>query len=234
MSWLARSIANSLRLDDDEDDAAAEVAAVEEVKKPVEDDVPRPTGNDTLLREDRSPDTALSIEDRRSDSDGGASDNRGVDEDCDGDYDQGRGVKEDLSEFRESLTRQFWGVASFLAPPPPPPLPPPLFQRSSAQSKSDPAASANADEEGEEELAEYDDDERESGQLGESANFSPSNNYIEDTLEDAVGVTEEVLAFARNIAHHPETWLDFPIEEEEFDGKETYCVCLTLWMNNQS
>ncbi|CAA0834630.1 Zn-dependent exopeptidases superfamily protein [Striga hermonthica] len=30
--------------------------------------------------------------------------------------------------------------------------------------------------------------------------------------------SEEVLAFARDIAHHPETWLDFPFpEEDEFD-----------------
>lgn len=217
MAWLTRSIANSLRLDDDEEDAAA--AVVEEVKKPVYDVVPRPTPNDIVLREDRPRDSASSIEDRRlSDSDGGASYIYGGDEDLDGDYDQGRGVKEDLSEFRESLTRQFWGVASFLAPPPPPPLPPPLFQKSGLQSKPDPAASDNADEVGEEEeLAEY--DERESGQLGESANFSPSQDYDDDVLEEAVGITEEVLAFARNIAHHPETWLDYPIEEEEFDGK---------------
>lgn len=221
MSWLARSIANSLRLDDDGGEDAA--AAVEDVKKPVEDAVPRPTGNDdaVVLQEDRSPDSAFSIEDRRSDSEGGASDNHGVEEeDGDGDYDQGRGVKEDLSEFRESLTRQFWGVASFLAPPPPPPLPPPLFERSSVQSKSDPAGLADADEGEEEELAEYDDDERESGQFGESADHSPSKDYVDGILEEAVGITEEVLAFARNIAHHPETWLDFPIEEEEFDGKE--------------
>ncbi|KAJ7558638.1 hypothetical protein O6H91_04G049500 [Diphasiastrum complanatum] len=30
----------------------------------------------------------------------------------------GKGVKEDLSELTKSLTKQFWGVASFLAPPP--------------------------------------------------------------------------------------------------------------------
>ncbi|XP_057794330.1 uncharacterized protein LOC131010687 [Salvia miltiorrhiza] len=213
MSWLARSIADSLRLDDEEEDATA-AAAVEEAMKPVEDSVPRPTANDTMLQEDHPRDSAFSIEDRRSDSDGGASGNHGVDEDVEGDYDR-RGVKEDLSEFRESLTRQFWGVASFLAPPPPPPPPPPLFNRSSIQLESDLAGSVNADEEGEEELLEY--DERESGQSGESANSSQSKDDDEDTLEDAVGITEEVLAFARNIAHHPETWLDFPIEEEEFD-----------------
>ena len=30
-----------------------------------------------------------------------------------------------------------------------------------------------------------------------------------------VGITDEVLAFARNIGMHPKTWLDFPIDEEE-------------------
>ncbi|KAL1546877.1 hypothetical protein AAHA92_23418 [Salvia divinorum] len=197
MSWLARSIADSLRLDDGEEDATA---AVEDVNEPVADSVPRPTSNDAVLREDQPRNSAFSIEDRPPDSDG-------------------RGVKEDLSEFRESLTRQFWGVASFLAPPPPPPpLPPPPFvNRSSIQSKSDPAGTVNADdeEEPEEELLEY--DERESDELGESAEFSPSKDDDAYTFEDAVGLTEEVLAFAKNIAHHPETWLDFPIEEEEFD-----------------
>lgn len=30
-----------------------------------------------------------------------------------------------------------------------------------------------------------------------------------------VGVTDEVLAFARNIAMHPETWLDFPLPDDQ-------------------
>ena len=30
-----------------------------------------------------------------------------------------------------------------------------------------------------------------------------------------VGITDEVLAFARNIGMHPKTWLDFLIDEEE-------------------
>ncbi|XP_047975949.1 uncharacterized protein LOC125218342 [Salvia hispanica] len=206
MSWLARSIADSLRLDDGEEDATA---AVEDVNKPVPDSVLRPTENDAVLREDQPRHSTFSIEDRPPDSDGGASDN----------HDDRRGLKEDLSEFRESLTRQFWGVATFLAPPPPPPpLPPPPFvNRSSVRSESDPAGTVNADDEEEqkEELSEY--DERGSGGLGESAEFSPSKDDDAFHFEDAVGITEEVLAFARNIAHHPETWLDFPIEEEEFD-----------------
>lgn len=37
---------------------------------------------------------------------------------------------------------------------------------------------------------------------------------------DVVGITDEVLTFATNIARHPETWLDFPLlpDEEESDG----------------
>ncbi|KAM1788116.1 hypothetical protein ACFX11_038443 [Malus domestica] len=39
--------------------------------------------------------------------------------------------------------------------------------------------------------------------------------YVLTTTDCAVGITEEVLAFARNIAMHLETWLDFPLDEEE-------------------
>ena len=47
----------------------------------------------------------------------------------------------------------------------------------------------------------------------------------------SVGITEEVLAFARNIAMHPETWLDFPIDEEEdTDGKSLF-VALVLFID---
>lgn len=90
------------------------------------------------------------------------------------------GVKGDLSEFTESLAKQIWGVASFLAPPPPPPIP----------------------------------------QL-EDVGSDVSNSIREDLIEEMekekeiVGVTEEVLGFAMNIAHHPETWLDFPLSEDE-------------------
>ncbi|PKU83472.1 uncharacterized protein LOC110113937 [Dendrobium catenatum] len=41
-----------------------------------------------------------------------------------------------------------------------------------------------------------------------------------EDFSDVVGVTDEVLAFARNIACHPETWLDFPLlsdDDEEFE-----------------
>ncbi|KAL6574158.1 hypothetical protein OROHE_001062 [Orobanche hederae] len=127
-----------------------------------------------------------------------------------------RGVKEDLSELKDSLTRQFWGVALFLAPPPLP-----LSQRSGSmnfKSKLNGTGSGNDDYVEDEETEEH--DERESGQFRELAYFSPSEDCYTNVIEDAIGITEEVLTFAKNIAHHPETWLDFPISEEEFDGEE--------------
>jgi hypothetical protein len=37
----------------------------------------------------------------------------------------------------------------------------------------------------------------------------------EEIDPEAVGVTEEVVAFATSIASHPETWLDFPLSSDE-------------------
>ncbi|GER46790.1 BSD domain-containing family protein [Striga asiatica] len=177
MSWLARSIANSLRLDgEDEGGPDEEDGATYDVVPP--EDPPR--------------NIALSAGDRRSSSDGGGRSSFGEDEDVYGDDDR-RGVKDDLSELKDSLARQLWGVASFLAPPPPPPPPPPLFPRSGYESVARGGG--------------------ETGQFGQ-----PEEDYHPDVVEGAIGITEEVLAFAKDIAHHPETWLDFPLsEEEEFD-----------------
>ncbi|KAL6636976.1 hypothetical protein ACP70R_024548 [Stipagrostis hirtigluma subsp. patula] len=51
-------------------------------------------------------------------------------------------------------------------------------------------------------------------------------NHEEEEVEDwdVIGITEEVLAFATNIARHPETWLDFPLlpDDEESDGPFSY------------
>ena len=46
-------------------------------------------------------------------------------------------------------------------------------------------------------------------------------------IGDAIGVTEEVVTFARNIAMHPETWLDFPLpHDEDSDG-----ILVILFLN---
>ncbi|KAE8076369.1 hypothetical protein FH972_015025 [Carpinus fangiana] len=45
----------------------------------------------------------------------------------------------------------------------------------------------------------------------------PSNEELLEAcgLGGAVGITDKVLAFAGNIGMHPETWLDFPLDEKE-------------------
>lgn len=172
---------------------------------------------------EEAPRSADSDDDRSYDS------YRVDDEDRDGEdnNNQGRGVREDLSELKDILTRQFWGVASFLSPPPHPPPPPPLprpIKKSvlvRSETKSDWADSDHDYDEEEEELVEH--NQRHSGQFGEFSNLSRSEDldYTMKTIDDAVGITEEVFAFSRNIAHHPETWLDFPLsEKEEFDGEQ--------------
>ncbi|XP_060199308.1 uncharacterized protein LOC132627753 [Lycium barbarum] len=177
MSWLARSISNTLRLDEEEE---------EEFKHNSPNDVvARVDEEDTSIYEE------IDLEERSNNNDID-NDNRG-------------GVKEDLSELKETLTRQIWGVASFLAPPPPPPPPP---------RKSD-LFGSDGDRIDQPELIDgsdyYQDMEGDDAIAG----------LEEEYQDDAVGVTEEVLAFATNIGHHPETWLDFPFaDEDEFDDFE--------------
>lgn len=176
MSWLARSIANSLNLDEDAASRSPHNDEQSEQNPPDEEDQHRSGSN----------------------SDGE-------------DETNGRGVKEDLSELKDSFTRQFWGVASFLAPPPPPPPPPPLpgrWKLDSVSVESEPDRSGSEDEL----------DVDCSINVGEELSRDCSES--EDCEAEAVGITEEVLTFAMNIAHHPETWLDFPLEEEEFDGQK--------------
>ena len=42
-----------------------------------------------------------------------------------------------------------------------------------------------------------------------------SKSNLEERGFGGVRITDEVLAFVRNIGMHLETWLDFPIDEEE-------------------
>ncbi|KAL6572540.1 hypothetical protein OROMI_013498 [Orobanche minor] len=208
MSWLARSIGKSLRID--EEDGA------DEEERDLDDAVLRLTSYDAVPPDLRPCDITLTDENIRSSGiDGVAAENECGDQNLDDN--NRRGVKEDLSELKDSLTRQFWGVALFLAPP----APLPLSQRSGSmhfESKLNGTGSGNDDYVEDEETEEH--DERASGQFRELAYFSPSEDCYTNVMEDAIGITEEVLTFAKNIAHHPETWLDFPISEEEFDGEE--------------
>lgn len=200
MSWLARSIANSLNLDDD----GGEDNNVVPNRTPHDSS---PTNPDQISPDDEQTQSSSQIEENEA---------------------QSRGVKEDLTEFKQTLTRQLWGVASFLAPPP-------------TANDNQPVSSENFDESGPSDQS--DEEDRVDSGIGDrfkseiskmSSNYFPfgseenevenreENRENEEEEEDelsAVGITDEVLAFAGNIAHHPETWLDFPLDEEEdLDG----------------
>lgn len=238
MSWLARSIANTLRLDDDEDDDGdgdnnGDDSDCDNVDLR-DDDVCNPRygvvdhASSSLLHPSESYDLEeVDLEDR-IDVINGNSDNNNRDSERNGDYcnNQGRGVRDDLSEFRETLTRQFWGVASLLAPPPPPPpLPPPPFPARNASWMGLDRERRVGLEGTSFEKEEVDARDEQFGEVQrdfvemEAAMEEDEEEEEEDLVGEAVGITEEVLAFAQNIAHHPETWLDFPLsEEEDFDG----------------
>ncbi|KAF3784491.1 hypothetical protein EJ110_NYTH23279 [Nymphaea thermarum] len=47
-----------------------------------------------------------------------------------------------------------------------------------------------------------------------------SEGIRDEAIAGAVGVTEEVLTFARNISMHPETWLDFPLFTDDEDDDD--------------
>lgn len=190
MSWLARSIANSLHLDDD--DGGAEENDV----------VPDRSNLDT------SPADHYQIPPPNDDR------TQSPPEELEENELQSRGVKEDLTEFKQALTRQFWGVASFLAPPPTTHDNQQGSSNNMNESGADPLDSGIG-------LSEVSRMGSNYYPFGSEENEGENRNedYREEEEEEeglsAVGITDEVLAFASNIAHHPETWLDFPLDEEE-------------------
>ncbi|KQJ88201.1 uncharacterized protein LOC100839640 [Brachypodium distachyon] len=109
-----------------------------------------------------------------------------------------RGVREDLSELTDALAHRFQGLASFLAPPAPggggsprAPNPAEIAGRFRAGLARLPGRQAVAD------LAKI-----------ASSLLPPDEGWGE---ADAAGVTEDVVAFARDAAMRPELWLDFPL-----------------------
>ena len=147
-----------------------------------------------------------------------------------------RGVKDDISELTESLTRRFWGVASFLAPPP-------VGGETDEGDEEEEDEAAAAEAEGPQspridgirsDLAEIGGKVRtgismlsNAGAVAEisriASSFLPFGPGEEEgqVEGEAVGVTEEVVEFVSHISNHPKTWLDFPlfIDDRRADGK---------------
>uniref|UniRef100_A0A1J3JJF8 BSD domain-containing protein n=1 Tax=Noccaea caerulescens TaxID=107243 RepID=A0A1J3JJF8_NOCCA len=199
MAWLARSIANSLKIDEDDDDG----------KETIKSNSNEDSGSDKpSVLASQSP----------------------------------RGVKEDISELTKTFRSQLWGVASFLAPPP----------DSSDLPEKNPTGDPVDETRKSSDLGEGDEDliagirndiveiggrfrtgiSKISGNIPVSGLTKMASNFLQlgkegaDSKEldvgDAIGVTEEVVGFARDLALHPETWLDFPFpgEDEDFDDFE--------------
>ncbi|XP_027355405.1 uncharacterized protein LOC113865198 [Abrus precatorius] len=212
MSWLARSLANSLRLDADGD---------------VENDVvlDPPTSRDNAIR------SKIHQEEEEQNEDQETQGRAGVREDLNeikqtltrqfwGTSSSAPSATEDLDEIKQALTRQFWGMASFLVPPP---------TATPSQSDPSPFISNQSDHRvvSPNEEPQFDDaimsNHSTDGEQGTVRTDHPQPNSVSSRSdseenqepERAVGITEEVLAFAMNIAMHPETWLDFPIDEED-------------------
>ncbi|GMJ03859.1 hypothetical protein like AT3G49800 [Hibiscus trionum] len=190
MSWLVRSIANSLKLEEDDSNAA-----------------PSPRTEPNPNPDQSSPSHSHPSPDPNSP----------------------RGVKEDFSELTKTLTRQFWGVASFLAP-----LPSASSNQSLDHTEEENSPRSPSDEEL---IAGIRSDLSEIGgkfkteisKLSKNIAVSEftkiASNFLqfgseEESLEgyksaNVVGLTEEVVSFARDIATHQETWLDFPVPDDD-------------------
>ncbi|KAG7560265.1 BSD domain [Arabidopsis thaliana x Arabidopsis arenosa] len=198
MAWLARSIANSLKIDEEEDDQK-ETIKTNSIEESGSDQPSSPS-----VLQSQSP----------------------------------RGVKEDISELTKTLRSQLWGVASFLAPPP--------SSSETADHVEETRKSSDLGEGDEDLIAGIRNDFVEiggrfrtgisklSGNLPVSEFTKMASNFLQLGSEgvdskvrdvavgNAIGVTEEVVLFARDLALHPETWLDFPFpdEDDNFDDFE--------------
>ncbi|GAB2224393.1 hypothetical protein Drorol1_Dr00005151 [Drosera rotundifolia] len=197
MSWLVSSITNSLK-------AAADAAASADDAD--EDD------HTTTTTTDMDPTSAANL-DPNLDS-------------------PRRGVKDDLSELSKTLTRQFWGVASFLAPPPPVTVDRTKEDVEDDEIEADAAGIGGirsdlveiggrvrtgiaklSSNRAVEELTKMASSLMRIGE-GEEED-GEERGWVEGKGEDVVGVTDDVVAFARDVALHPETWLDFPLPDDE-------------------
>ncbi|KAK7309140.1 hypothetical protein RJT34_05642 [Clitoria ternatea] len=189
MSWFARTIANSLRLDDDDDDEGNG-----------EQHDPHIKNAGDLKSPPKRPDSETAEPDTASESASTPSPTA-------------RGVKEDFSELTKSFSRQLWGVASFLAPPPDPRPSDPVSPdddvitgiRNDFAEISGKFRSGISKISGNKTVSEF---------TKIASTFLQLGSQDEYDLDGIVGVTDDVVAFARSVAMHPETWLDFPIPDD--------------------
>ncbi|KAL6654077.1 hypothetical protein ACP70R_007542 [Stipagrostis hirtigluma subsp. patula] len=115
-----------------------------------------------------------------------------------------RGVREDLSELTGALANRFQGLASFLAP----------AAAGAAQRAPDPAEIAGRFRAG---LARLPGRQA----VADLAKIASSLLPPEEEADwAAAGVTEEVVAFARDAALRPELWLDFPLLPDDADSDD--------------
>ncbi|KAL1195038.1 hypothetical protein V5N11_031130 [Cardamine amara subsp. amara] len=192
MAWLARSIANSLKIDEDDDNEKETIKS-----NSIEDSGSDQSSSPSVLQS-QSP----------------------------------RGVKEDISELTKTFRSQLWGVASFLAPPP---------EKNQTEDHVEETWRSSDLREGDEDLIDGIRNDfveiggrfrtgisKLSGKVPVSEFSKIASNFLKlgseeaDSKIDAIGVTEEVIGFAKDLALHPETWLDFPFPEEDdnFDDFE--------------
>ncbi|XP_027077796.1 uncharacterized protein [Coffea arabica] len=217
MSWLARSIANTLKLDETDDHEGSAVVS--------------------------------NLNER--DAEHEKQQNQNLDPSSSSPTSTPRGVKDDISELTKTLTRQFWGVASFLAPPPQSEPYKPLQDSESTTPRGKSISRSDQDQLDSQAIGitGIRNDFAEIGGKFRSGISILSNNIAvseftkmasdflqlgSDNEEEegegnnalssggAVGVTNEVVSFARDIAMHPETWLDFPLPLPESDDDDDF------------
>lgn len=138
------------------------------------------------------------------------------------------GVKEDLSEIGKTLSRQLWGVASFLAPPP--------STTATTTSSSSGSAIESGDSSSQTLVGIRNDFAEISGTLKSGFSLISTNKAVNEISRLAsnlllfdkeddekgefvgggdVGITEETLEFVREISLRPECWMDFPLSLDD-------------------
>ncbi|CAN8264189.1 unnamed protein product [Cochlearia groenlandica] len=188
MAWLARSIANTLKLDEEDEDDG----------KP-----PRSSSDES----DPNQSPSHSVSESQSP----------------------RGVKEDISQLTKTLRSQFWGVASFLSQPSssPPDHIPHHAEESDEEDlisgiKNDFAEIGGRFKTGISKI---------SGNLPVSELTKMASNFLQMGSEGSVdpnviGVTDELVAFVKDLALNPEIWLDFTLPNDDDNGDVNLALSL--------